>query len=117
MFKNSLILLDQFLLLQGMEYQEVEEEFLKKLNFTEKQKLTTDQMLVELCHRLTVERETLANRLQGIGGQATMPAAERESLFAMLLLTQIRAVNELSFESAAIAVGISERLHHHSHES
>lgn len=100
-----------------MEFEEIEEEFLKKLDFTSKQLLTTDQMVIALSERLDTEREVLANRLQGIGGFSTLNPIQRESLFSMLLIMQIKAINEMCFESAALSVGLTERLHHHSHET
>ena len=100
-----------------MEYEEIEEEFHKKLEFTEKKLLTTDQFLIALSQRLETERETLVNKLQGIGGFTVLNPGERETLFAMLLIMHVRAINELCFESAALAVGLTERLHRHSSET
>ena len=100
-----------------MEYEEIKEEFLKKLEFTEKKLLTTDQILVALSQRLKTEHEILVNKVQGIGGFHVLNPGEREILLAMLLIMHIRAMNELCFESAALAVGLSERLHHHFSET
>ena len=100
-----------------MEYEEIEEEFLKQLEFTEKALLTTDQLLIVLSQRLETEREVLAHKLQGIGGLRVLNPSERETLFCMLLMMHIRAINELCFESAALTVGLVERLHHHTHET
>ena len=96
-----------------MEYEEVKEEFIKKLEFTEKTVLTTDQILVALSQRLKTEREILVNKMQGIGGFHVLNPGERETLLAMLLIMHIRAINEVCFESAALAVGLTERLNHH----
>jgi len=101
----------------GMDYEDVKEEFLKKLEFSEKNTLTTDQLLVALGQRLETEREILVEKLKGTGGFAILNPGERETLLAMLMIMHIRAMNELCFESAALAVGLTERLYRHSSET
>ena len=121
LFLLLLFLLLLFLLLlfaiEGLAYEEIEDEFQKKLQFTEKQLLTTDQIIVALSERLETERDVLTNGLQGIAGFPVLSPVERESLFSMLLIMQLRAVNEMCFESGALVVGLTERLHHHTHQT
>eukprot|EP00794_Sanderia_malayensis_P006079 gene6079-6782_t len=94
----------------GMEREDVLEEFDKKVAFDEQQSITTDELLLLLNHRLISEKEIVSNRLQGVDDYATMSVSEREQLFCLLYMMQLRALNEQSFESASLAVGLTERL-------
>ena len=97
----------------GMQYDEIEEELKKKLNFAEKQTATAEELLVQVNTRLLLENEMISSRLQGIDQLAPIYAAERENLFGLIVMMQIRALNEHGFEDASLCVGLTERLLYH----
>ena len=94
----------------GLPFDEIESEFLKKLEDIDNQKSSTDAVLIEIERRYSEEKDVLTKKLQGLFGYNTMNSIERENLLFTLIQSRLRGTQENSFESCGVCIGLSERI-------
>ena len=69
----------------------------------------SEKLLIDLEKRYRQDKEKITARLKG-ADKNTMPTEEKLTEYALTVREQLRAREEAKFESAALSVGIAERL-------
>lgn len=94
----------------GLSFDEISNEFSRKLDNLERQNSTTDHLLLDLNKRYQFEHETLSKKLQGIASYTALNAGQRERQLFSLIQARLRGIQESEFSSASLSVGLSERI-------
>lgn len=69
----------------------------------------SDELLLDLEKRYRQDKENISSKLKGANTN-TMATEEKLTEYGLFIREQLRAVGEAKFESAALSVGIAERL-------
>ena len=69
----------------------------------------SEELLVDLEKRYCQDKEMMSSKLKGANTN-TMATEEKLTEYGLMIREQIRATEEAKFNSAALSVGIAERL-------
>ena len=93
----------------GKTNKEIEEQLLHSREKTIQGSSKGDTLLVDLEKRYRLDKDKITARLKGADTSAMSPE-EKLTEYGMIIREQVRARQEAKFESAALSVGIAERL-------
>ena len=100
----------------GLPMEEVVREFGKKLNNKEKLNSSATLLLLDLNGRYLFEKDTITKKLQGLSGFRTLTASDREKIMFSFVQAILRGIQEKSFVSCALCIGLSERVQPRNHD-
>ena len=69
----------------------------------------SEELLVDLEKRYRQDKEMISSKLKGVNTN-TMATEEKLTEYGLMIREQLRAREEAKFDSAALSVGIAERL-------
>lgn len=98
-----------FSLLTGQTNKEIEEKLLQLQEKATTGQSKSEELLVDLEKRYHQDKEKITARLKGADTN-TMSTEEKLTEYGLVIREQLRARQEAKFESAALSVGIAERL-------
>lgn len=90
----------------------MEEELLQARKETAQGQSKSEKLLMDLERRYQQDKEKVTARLKGADTN-TMTTEEKLTEYGLLIRERLRALEEAKFESAALSVGIAERLRTH----
>ena len=93
----------------GKTNKEIEEELFKLREKAMQGHSKSDELLLDLEKRYRQDKENISSKLKGANTN-TMATEEKLTEYGLFIREQLRAVGEAKFESAALSVGIAERL-------
>lgn len=93
----------------GKTNKEIEEQLLQSREKVIQGPSKGDKLLIDLEKRYRQDKEKITARLKGADRSAMSPE-EKLTEYGMIIREQLRARQEAKFESAAVSVGIAERL-------
>lgn len=93
----------------GKTNKEIEEGLLKLREQTMEGHSKSEELLVDLEKRYHQDKEKISSKLKGADTN-TMATEEKLTEYGLMVREQLRARKEAKFESAALSVGIAERL-------
>ena len=93
----------------GKSNKEIEEELCKLREQAMQGQSKSDKLLTDLEKRYHQDKEKISSKLKGADTN-TMGTEEKLTEYALLLREQLRVREEGKFESAALSVGIAERV-------
>ena len=105
-------LLVPFAIYTGKSNKEIEEELLQARERAAQGQSKSEKILMDLERRYQQDKEKVIARLKGADTK-TMTTEEKLTEYALIIREQLRALEEAKFESAALSVGMSERLKTH----
>lgn len=91
---------------------EIEEELLQARKQAAQGQSKSEKLLMDLERRYQQDKEKVTARLKGADTN-TMTTEEKLTEYGLLIRERLRALEEAKFESAALSVGIAERLRTH----
>ncbi|XP_047146715.1 trichohyalin isoform X1 [Hydra vulgaris] len=101
---------EEIALKDGRSYEDVESDFIKKLAIKDKERSSSELILIAINNRYELEKDYILRKLQGLGGYSPMDAKERENQFFSYMISKIRGIQAKSLYSCAISIGLSERI-------
>jgi len=105
----SCILSIVFLLCTGKSNKEIEEELSQLREKAAQGQSKSEKLLLDLEKRYHQDKEKITARLKGVD-KNTMSTEEKLTEYGLVVREHLRASEEAKFESAALSVGIAERL-------
>ena len=106
------LLLVPFAIYTGKSNKEIEEELLQAREQAAQGQSKSEKLLMDLERRYQQDKEKVIARLKGADTN-TMTTEEKLTEYGLIIREQLRALEEAKFESAALSVGIAERLKTH----
>ena len=94
---------------KGKSNKEIEEELLKIREQAMEGHSKSEELLIDLEKRYRQDKEMISSKLKGVNTN-TMATEEKLTEYALMIREQLRAREEAKFDSAAVSVGIAERL-------
>lgn len=105
-------LLVPFAIFTGKSNKEIEEQLLQAREQAVQGQSKSEKLLMDLERRYQQDKEKVIARLKGADTK-TMTTEEKLTEYGLIIREQLRALEEAKFESAALSVGIAERLKTH----
>ena len=93
----------------GKSNKEIEEELLKVREQAMEGHSKSKELLLDLEKRYRQDKEMISSKLKGANTN-TMGTEEKLTEYVLMIREQLRAREEAKFDSAAVSVGIAERL-------